>query len=87
MSKDKQGLGEQAISKAAEIGFSSQLDEAKELNVEIEINPLEALKGKVNSVSVTGKKLVQISLHLEANRWRLTYNKQNFSYQATGRLV
>ena len=65
MSKDKQGFGEQAISKAAEIGFSSQLDEAQELDVEIETNPLEALQGKVDSVSVTGKKLVQISLHLE----------------------
>lgn len=65
MSKDKQGLGKQAISKAAEIGFSSQLDEAKELDVEIETNLLEVLQGKVDSVSVTGKKLVQGDLHLE----------------------
>lgn len=65
MPKDKQGLGKQAISKAAEIGFSSQLDEAKELNVEIETNLLEVLQGKVDSVSVTGKKLVQGDLQIE----------------------
>jgi len=65
MLKNKQGLGEQAISKAAEIGFSSQLDEAKELDIEIETNPLEALQGKVESVSVKGKKLVRGDLHLE----------------------
>jgi hypothetical protein len=65
MSKDKPGLGQQAISKAAEIGFSSQLDEAKELDVEIETNPLAAIQGKVESVSVKGKKLVQGDLHLE----------------------
>lgn len=65
MSHDKRGLGEEALSKAAEIGFSSQLDEVEELDVEIEADPLEVLQGKVDSVSMRGKKMVQGDLRVE----------------------
>jgi hypothetical protein len=64
MSSD-QGLGEQALSKAAEAGFSSQLDEVEELDVDIQTNPLNAIQGKVDSVSMKGKKIVQGDLRVE----------------------
>ncbi len=51
-------LGEQAISKAAELGIKSQLDEAEELDVEIHTNPLDLIQGKIDSVSVEGEGLV-----------------------------
>lgn len=64
MSNDK-GLGEQALSKAAEAGFSSQLDEVGELDVNIETNPLQVIQGKVDSVSMKGTKMVQGDLRVE----------------------
>ncbi len=51
-------LGEQAISKAAEIGLASQLDEVEELNVDIRTNPLKLIQGELESVSIEGKGLV-----------------------------
>jgi hypothetical protein len=58
MPNDK-GLGEQALSQAAEAGFSSQLDDVEELDVDIQTNPLKAVQGKADSVSMKGKKMVQ----------------------------
>ncbi len=55
MPNDK-GLGEQALSQAAEAGFSSQLDDVEELDVDIQTNPLKAVQGKADSVSMKGKK-------------------------------
>lgn len=57
MAKDT-GLGDQALSKAAEIGLQSQLDDADELNVSIETNPMSLMGGEVDSVTVSGKNLV-----------------------------
>ncbi|AFZ36426.1 hypothetical protein Sta7437_2907 [Stanieria cyanosphaera PCC 7437] len=51
-------LGEQAISKAAEIGLSSQLDEAENLEVDLRTNPLDLMQGKLQSVEVEGEGLV-----------------------------
>ena len=51
-------LGEQAISKAAEIGLASQLDEVEELNVDIRTNPIKLIQGELESVSIEGKGLV-----------------------------
>lgn len=51
-------LGEQAISKAAEIGLSSQLDEVENLDVDIRTNPLDLMQGKLQSVEIEGKGLV-----------------------------
>jgi LmeA-like phospholipid-binding len=51
-------LGEQALSKVAEIGISSQLDEVEEINVDIRTNPLKLMQGELDSVSIEGKGLV-----------------------------
>ncbi|MEQ8758048.1 MAG: LmeA family phospholipid-binding protein [Coleofasciculus sp. G1-WW12-02] len=63
MSKDK-GLSEQAFSQAAEAGFSSQLDEVEELDVDIQTNPLKAVQGKADSVSIScGESSFILKLH------------------------
>lgn len=64
MSNDK-GLGEQALSQAAEAGFYSQLDEVEELHVDIQTNHLKAVQGKADSVSMKGTKMVQGDLQVE----------------------
>ncbi|MGL6339782.1 MAG: LmeA family phospholipid-binding protein [Waterburya sp.] len=51
-------LGEQAISKAAEIGLSTQLDEVEKLDVDIRTNPLDLMQGKLQSVEIEGEGLV-----------------------------
>ncbi len=58
MSPDKQGMGEDAVSKAAEIGLASQLDEVEALNVNVDANPLEVMQGNIDSVSIEGKGMV-----------------------------
>ncbi len=51
-------LGEQALSKVAEAGISSQLDEVEDLDVDIRTNPGKLIQGKVDSVAISGKGLV-----------------------------
>lgn len=51
-------IGEQAISKAAEVGLESQLDQAEDLDVDIRTDPLDLVQGDLDSVSVKGKGLV-----------------------------
>lgn len=51
-------LDDQAISKAAELGIKSQLDEVENLNVEIDIDPLKAVTGTLNSVAIAGEGMV-----------------------------
>ena len=61
------GLGEQALSKAAEIGLQTQLDDAEALNVSLQTDPATLIGGKVNHVTVERKGLVmQQSLRTEA---------------------
>lgn len=55
---EQQGLGEQALNKAAEIGLSSQLDEVEELHVNIKTDPLKAIQGQVDSVTIEGEGMV-----------------------------
>lgn len=55
---DNQGLGEQALNKAAEIGLSSQLDEVENLDVDVKTDPLKLLGGEVDSVKIKGEGLV-----------------------------
>ncbi len=55
---NKPDLGEQAISKAAEVGIESQLDEVEELDVDVRANPLDVVGGKLESVTVDGKGMV-----------------------------
>ncbi|MBW4502878.1 MAG: DUF2993 domain-containing protein [Scytonema hyalinum WJT4-NPBG1] len=55
---ENQGLGEQALNKAAEIGLSSQLDEVENLNVDVKTDPLKLLGGEVDAVKIEGEGLV-----------------------------
>lgn len=58
MPEDNLSLGEKAISKAAEIGISNQLDNVDNINVDIRTNPAKLLLGEVDSVEITGQGLV-----------------------------
>lgn len=59
-------LGEQALSKAAEVGITQQLAEVEQVNVDIRTDPLKLVQGKVDSVSVTGEGLtMKNSLRME----------------------
>lgn len=51
-------IGEKAISKAAEVGIESQLDEVDELDVDIRAKPLDLAGGKVESAIIDGKGMV-----------------------------
>ena len=51
-------LGEQAISKVAEVGLSSQLDEVEDLDVTVKTDPGKLLSGAVDAVAVHGKGMV-----------------------------
>lgn len=60
------GLGEQALSKIAEVGITSQLDEVEELNIDIRTDPIKAIQGEVDSVAIAGKGMViQQDLRME----------------------
>jgi len=60
-------LDDQAISKVAELGIRSQLDEVENLNVEIDIDPLKVIAGALNSVSIAGAGMVmQQDLRIES---------------------
>ena len=63
-------IGEQAISKAAEVGLESQLDESEDLDVDVRTNPLDLVQGKVDSVSVKGEGLV-MQKELRADKLRI----------------
>lgn len=56
--QDKGDIGEQALSKAAEIAISSQLDEVENLDVDIRTDPLKLIQGELESVKIEGKGLV-----------------------------
>ena len=51
-------IGEQALSKAAEIGLSTQLDEVENLDVDIRTDPVKLIQGELESVAIEGKGLV-----------------------------
>lgn len=57
MAKDS-GLGEQALSKVAELGLKSQLNEAESLSVDVRVDPVSLMQGEVTSVTVEGEGLV-----------------------------
>jgi len=46
-------LGGQALNKVAEMGISSQLDEVKNLDVEIETDPLKLMSGADDRLAIT----------------------------------
>lgn len=53
-----QGLGEQALNKAAEMGLESQLHQVENIDVAIKTDPLKLIQGEVDSVSIEGDGLV-----------------------------
>lgn len=66
MSGNEPGLGEQALSKLAEVGIKSQLDEVDELNIDIRTEAGKVLQGEVDSVTIKGKGMVvQQDLRME----------------------
>ncbi|MCA1992125.1 MAG: DUF2993 domain-containing protein [Coleofasciculus sp. S288] len=58
MTQDKPDIGEQALSKAVEIGLSSQLDEVENLDVDIRTDPGKLIQGELESVKIEGEGLV-----------------------------
>lgn len=56
--QEKGDIGEQALSKAAEIGLSSQLDEVENLDVDIRTDPIKVIQGELESVKIEGTGLV-----------------------------
>jgi hypothetical protein len=60
-------LGEQAISKAAEIGIKTQLHKVEEIDVNLRTNPLDLAQGKLESVTIDGKGM-EIKKGLRAER-------------------
>ncbi|NJL38676.1 MAG: DUF2993 domain-containing protein [Leptolyngbyaceae cyanobacterium RM2_2_4] len=58
MTKDNRSLEGQALSKVAEIGIKSQLDEVQEVEVDVDAQALELAQGKVDSVSIQSKGMV-----------------------------
>ncbi len=56
-----------ALSKAAELGVATQLEEAQDLTVDIDTDPRKLIQGKVDSIDLSGKGLVTSqNLRLEA---------------------
>lgn len=51
-------IGEQALSKAAEIGLTTQLDEVENLEVDIRTDPGQLIQGELESVAIEGDGLV-----------------------------
>lgn len=51
-------IGEQALSKAAEVALSTQLDEVENLEVDIRTDPGKLIQGQLDSVKIEGEGLV-----------------------------
>lgn len=58
MTQNDKSLEGQALSKAAEIGIKSQLDEVQDVDVNVDAQALGLAQGKVDSVSIKGKGMV-----------------------------
>lgn len=58
MSDKDLNLEEQALSQAAEIGITSQLESVEDINVSVRTDLLKMVQGKADSVSVVGQGLV-----------------------------
>lgn len=62
---DEPRMEEQALSKAAEMQLSSQMDAAEGIDVDIRTDLIKLAQGQVDSVSVAGKGLVTQDLHVQ----------------------
>lgn len=70
---EQQGLGEQALNKAVEMGISSQLDKVEHLEVHIHTDPFKAIQGQVDSVDIEGDGMVmQGDLRMEELEMHMT---------------
>jgi LmeA-like phospholipid-binding len=58
MGADNPNLGDIALNKVVEMGISSQLDTAEQIDVDFRTNPLEIIQGKVDSIEISGRGLV-----------------------------
>ncbi|MFB2933825.1 DUF2993 domain-containing protein [Aerosakkonemataceae cyanobacterium BLCC-F154] len=56
--EDQPNLEEKVISAAVEMGLSSKLDSAENLDVDVQTNLVDIVQGQANSVSVSGQGLV-----------------------------
>jgi hypothetical protein len=60
-------LGEQALSKLAEVGISSQLDQVESIDVDIKTDPLKLIQGELEAVEIAGTGMVmQQDLRVES---------------------
>lgn len=55
---DEPRLEEQALNMAAEIGISTQVDEAEKINVDVQTDLLKVIQGQADSVAIAGKGVV-----------------------------
>lgn len=58
MAKGNSDLGEQALSKAVEMGLTTQLDSVENLEAEIHTNPVALVQGELESADIQGQGLV-----------------------------
>jgi hypothetical protein len=58
MSQDRGDLGEQTLSKIAEVALNSQVDEAEAINVDLRTDPLKLVQGELESVAIEGQGIV-----------------------------
>jgi hypothetical protein len=67
MGQSNGDLGEQALSKLAEVGISSQVDAVENLSVDIRTDPVKLIQGELESVEIAGQGLVvQKELRMES---------------------
>ncbi|MBE9179662.1 DUF2993 domain-containing protein [Oculatella sp. LEGE 06141] len=58
MASGNPDMGEQALSKAAEVGMSSQLDEVESLDVDLRTDPGKLVQGELESAEIEGRGMV-----------------------------
>jgi LmeA-like phospholipid-binding len=72
--EEKGDLGEQALSKAAEVAMKTQLDEVEKLDVNIRTDPFKLVQGQLDSVEIEGEGLV-MQKDLRAEEVQVTTNQ------------
>lgn len=56
--EENTGIGEQALNKAAEIGLSSQLEDAESIDIDIQGDLLKLVQGEADSIRLKGEGLI-----------------------------
>ncbi|MEO1093450.1 MAG: DUF2993 domain-containing protein [Cyanobacteria bacterium J06638_28] len=82
---DASNMGEQAISKLAEMGLKTQLDECDNLTVKVQVSPETLAEGEIESVTIDGQGLAMqgdelrtAKLHVETGAIAITPWKAAF---------